>query len=358
MAVVSNDDWTLDRRGKIAQDRHQKKVKDAIKHNLMDIVTQRDLIMSNGKDTIRIPIRSLDEPRIVYGSNKKQDQGGSQGNSAGNGPGNQDGEHVYEVDVQFEAVVQELFDGFELPNTHPTQPVEDDEDIEFTDLRKTGIRANLDRKRTFREAMKRSIVSGKKFVITKDDMRFKTWEEKDKPDINAVIIAMMDVSGSMGEQEKFLSRSLFFWVEQFLKTKYKAVEFRFVIHHTSAVEVKRDEFFTTRESGGTIISSALELGLHLMDTEYPLDQWNVYPIYVGDGDNLTSDNQRTIELLNKMANQSSMTAYVEVGQYVRSRTTLLRFIEEQLEKVKAVSVPDKEEIIKALEILFKKETAV
>ena len=98
-------------------------------------------------------------------------------------------------------------------------------------------------------------------ISSNDDLRFKTWEPTIKYQSNAVVIAMMDVSGSMGEFEKYIARSFYFWMVRFLRTKYKNVKIVFISHHTEAKEVTEEEFFNHGESGGTQVSSAYELAL-------------------------------------------------------------------------------------------------
>ena len=100
--------------------------------------------------------------------------------------------------------------------------------------------------------------------IHNDDLRFKTWDEVIKPESKAVVLAMMDTSGSMGTFEKYCARSFFFWMTRFLRTKYETVEIEFIAHHTEAKVVTEEEFFSKGESGGTICSSAYLKALELI----------------------------------------------------------------------------------------------
>ena len=86
---------------------------------------------------------------------------------------------------------------------------------------------------------------------------------------NAVVIAMMDVSGSMGEFKKYIARSFYFWMVRFLKTKYDNVKIVFISHHTEAKEVTEEQFFTQGESGGTVVSSAYRLALDIIGGAFP-----------------------------------------------------------------------------------------
>lgn len=128
--------------------------------------------------------------------------------------------------------------------------------------------------------------------IYRDDLRFKTWNEEIRHESKAIIIAMLDTSGSMGKWEKYMARSFFFWMTRFLRTKYESVEIEFIAHHTEAKVVDEEHFFTKGESGGTICSSAYELCLQRIEDHYDPKVYNIYPFHFSDGDNLTSDNKK------------------------------------------------------------------
>jgi uncharacterized sporulation protein YeaH/YhbH (DUF444 family) len=114
-------------------------------------------------------------------------------------------------------------------------------------------------------------------------------EDHHEPVTNAVIIYMMDVSGSMGDEQKEIVRIESFWIDAWLTKQYKGLESRFIIHDAVAREVDRDTFFHTRESGGTMISSAYKLCAQIIDDSYPADEWNIYPFHFSDGDNWSMD---------------------------------------------------------------------
>lgn len=101
---------------------------------------------------------------------------------------------------------------------------------------------------------------------------------------------------------------------RFLRTKYDNVQIRYVAHHTEAKEVSEEHFFNRGESGGTICSSAYEFSLNLIEKEYPPEHYNLYPIHFSDGDNLTSDNRRSTDLVGQLCNLSQMFGYAEVNQ--------------------------------------------
>ncbi|ASB64442.1 UPF0229 protein [Bacillus velezensis] len=229
--LISEEDWSLHRKGFDDQQRHQKKVQEAIKNNLPDLVTEESIIMSNGKDVVKIPIRSLDEYKIRYNYDKNKHVGQGDGDSEvgdvvardgadkkqgagkGQGAGDQAGEDYYEAEVSLMDLEEALFQELELPNL---QQKERDNivhtDIEFNDIRKTGLTGNIDKKRTMLSAYKRNAMTGKPsfYPIYPEDLKYKTWNDVTKPESKAVVLAMMDTSGSMGVWEKYMARSFFF----------------------------------------------------------------------------------------------------------------------------------------------------
>ena len=340
--TISQEDWSLHRKGWEDQQRHKEKIQEAIKKNLPDLITEESIIMSDGKKVVKIPIRSLEEYKIRYNYDKNrhvgqgdgdtkvgdviaQDGAGVKGSGKGQGAGDQPGEDYYEAEVSLEELEEAFFRELELPNLQRKDNQElIVEDIEFNDIRKTGLMGNIDKKKTMLSAFKRNALRGKPsfYPIYPEDLRFKTWNEKIRYESKAVVLAMMDTSGSMGVWEKYMARSFFFWMTRFLRTKYEKVEIEFIAHHTEAKVVTEEEFFSKGESGGTICSSAYRLALNLIEKKYPPSQYNIYPFHFSDGDNLTSDNARCVKLVNELMDQSNMFGYGEVNQYNRHSTLM------------------------------------
>lgn len=334
--VISKEDWSLHRKGFDDQQRHQEKVQEAINNNLPDLISEESIVMSNGTDVIKIPIRSLDEFKIRYNYDKNKHVGQGDGDSQvgdvvardgssnqkgpgkGQGAGDQAGEDYYEAEVSLLELEEALFSQLELPNLKRKEHAEHTvEFIEFNDIRKTGLMGNIDKKKTMVSAFKRNALNGKPgfHPIFQEDLKFKTWNEVIKPDSKAVVLAMMDTSGSMGIWEKYMARSFFFWMTRFLRTKYETVEIEFIAHHTEAKVVSEEDFFTKGESGGTICSSAYRKALEIIEEKYHPDKFNIYPFHFSDGDNLTSDNARCVKLVEEIMKVSNMFGYGEVNQY-------------------------------------------
>lgn len=373
--TLSKDDWSLHRKGHQDQQRHQEKVKEAIKKNLADLVSEESIIMTDGRQIVKVPIRSLEEYRFRYNYNKSPHGGQGNGKSQvgdvlakdgqptqapgqGEGAGDQPGVDYYEAEVTVEELQQMLFEDFELPNLQRKQNDQiTTSDVQFNDIRKKGLYSNIDKKRTILETIKRNSLAGNPGLhkISPDDLRFKTWEEVKIPHSNAVILAMMDTSGSMGVFEKYIARTFYFWMVRFLRTKYEHVDIQFIAHHTEAKLVTEDEFFTKGESGGTICSSAYQLALDLIEKRYNPELYNIYPVHFSDGDNLTSDNEKCVKLVKQMIECCNIFGYGEVNQYNRSSTLMNAYKHITDPKFHHSIIKEKTEVYKALRTFFTKD---
>lgn len=376
--VISQENWSLHRKGYQDQQRHMDKVKDAIKNNLPDLISEDSIVMSNGRDVIKIPIRSLDEYKIRYNYDKSKHVGQGQGDSQvgdvvarepgqgkkapgqGKEAGDKAGKDFYEAEVSIEEVQNVLFKELELPNLQQKETADiTTEKVEFNDIRKKGLMGNIDKKRTILTAIKRNAMKGKAEIapIHNDDLRFKTWDEVVKPESRAVVLAMMDTSGSMGSFEKYCARSFFFWMTRFLRSKYETVEIEFIAHHTEAKVVTEDEFFTKGESGGTICSSAYVKALELIKEKYNPARYNIYPVHFSDGENMSMDNEKCIKLVQELMDISSMFGYGEVNQHSRYSTLMNTFKKIENPKFRHYILKQKSDVYEALKSLFLKVEA-
>ena len=373
--AISKEDWALHRKGFDDQQRHQEKVQEAIKNNLPDLITEESIIMSNGRDVVKIPIRSLDEYKIRYNYDKNKHVGQGDGDSQvgdvvardgagekapgrGGEAGDQAGEDYVESEVSLLEIQEALFSELELPNLkQKDQGDQVTEHYEFNDIRKTGLMGNVDKKRTMISAFKRNALGGQPgFVpIFQEDLKFKAWNTIEKPESKAVVIAMMDTSGSMGLWEKYMARSFFFWMTRFLRTKYETVDIEFIAHHTEAKVVEEEDFFSKGESGGTICSSAYRKALEVIEEKYPMERYNIYPFHFSDGDNLTSDNPRCIKLVGELMKVSNMFGYGEVNQYNRNSTLMSAYKNIKDEKFQYYILKQKADVFHAMRSFFKKE---
>jgi len=146
------------------------------------------------------------------------------------------------------------------------------------------------------------------------DVRFRRFESVPKPVARAVMFCLMDVSGSMDEHMKDLAKRFYSLLYLFLKRRYKRVDVVFIRHTHEAREVDEQTFFHSRESGGTVVSTALEEMGRIVQDRYPASQWNIYAAQASDGDNLPMDNQTTVALLREaILPLCQYYAYLEVG---------------------------------------------
>ncbi|MEW6130991.1 MAG: sporulation protein YhbH [Acidobacteriota bacterium] len=382
MAVQRND-WSLQRKGQIDQERHKARVKDAIKKNLGSIVSNESIILSDGKRVVKVPIRSLDEYKFRFDYRKKKQVGtgdgnsnvgdviareGGQGQGAGRGPqaGDQAGQDYYEADVEIDEIAKLVFEDLHLPYLEEkAKTAVQSKTTKFTEIRRSGIMANLDKRRSIYENIKRNARETGEAKIgnfKKEDLRFKSWEEEIRYESNAVVIAMMDVSGSMSEFKKYIARSFYFWMVRFLRTKYDQVQIVFISHHTEAKEVTEEQFFTQGESGGTVVSSAYKLALEIIAERYPPRDWNIYPFHFSDGDNYYSDNDEAVRLADELIATCNLFGYGEIGEegmssYRRSSGALLSIFSDRLknqERFVGVRIDEKEDVYPALKQFFGK----
>lgn len=371
--IVSQEDWSLHRKGHEDQTRHREKVKEALKNNLADLVAEEGILTSNGKNIVKIPIRSLDEFRFRYNYRRQNHVGSGDGKTKkgdvvakdgdpnqqapgqGSGAGDQPGVDYFETEVTIEEVENQLFSQLKLPHLDKKEHAEVVVDsIEFNDIRKKGIMGNLDKKRTILQAIKRNIQEGGKGLgkIIDDDLRFKTWNEVKIPHSQAVVLCMMDTSGSMGRFEKDIARTTFFWISRFLRQNYKNVEIVFIAHHTHAKVVSEEHFFTKGEMGGTVCSSAYKLAMELIRTKYSPSRYNIYPIHFSDGDNLPSDNDECIQIIQNMMQFTNFFAYGEINQHHRMSTLGDVFKSINHPKLRTSVIYERKDILEALKTFF------
>lgn len=368
---ISKSDWSLHRKGSVDQQRHNEKIREAIKKNLADIVSREDIILSDGKTIVKVPIRSLEEYKFRFDPNKREGVGQGQGGSQvgdvvgrdgddpgqGNQAGSEPGVDYYEAEITLDELAALIFEDLGLPFLEEKKQARlEAETIRFSDIRKHGIMSNLDKRRTILENIKRNAMKGDpRFKdIRSEDLRFKTWEKEIRHESNAVVLAMMDVSGSMGEFEKYIARSFYFWMVRFLRTKYNSVEIVFISHHTEAKEVSEQEFFTRGESGGTKVSSAYRLALDIIKERYSPSDWNIYPFHFSDGDNMFSDNRLCVELVNELIEICNLFGYGQIKQGWYPAGTLMSVYSQEIDSPKfvGVTIEDKEDVYPALQKFF------
>ncbi|RYM05784.1 sporulation protein YhbH [Sporolactobacillus sp. THM7-7] len=375
--LISEEQWDLHKKGYQDQRRHAEKVKEAIKKNLPDLISSENIILSDGKKMTRIPIRSLDEYKLRYNYDKAKHVGQGRGNSKigdviakapgkqsdkgsgkGKGAGDQPGIDYYEANVSILELENLFFKELALPHLRRKQEADlVTHSIDYRDIRRKGLMGNIDKRRTILSAIKRNARSGKAKIhpIHEEDLRFKTWETITKPESKAVVLALMDTSGSMGVWEKYIARSFFFWMTRFLRTKYERVTIQFIAHHTEAKVVSEEDFFSKGESGGTICSSAYHKALELIHSSYPPVKYNIYPFHFSDGDNLSSDNPKCIRLVKEIMSITDFFGYGEINPYHRSSTLMSAYRTLKDDAFYSFILKQKSDVYHAMKYFFRKD---
>jgi uncharacterized protein len=285
-------------------------VKGRIKENFKKYVSHGEMIGKREKDFVKIPVPHIDLPRFKYGSKQRGGvgqgegqpgdplDGGEQGDGEGQA-GSDPGQHSLEVDITLDELAEILGEQLALPNIEPKgrKSIETLK-TKYSGLAPVGPEGLRHFKSSYKNALRRQISSGvynpedPAIIPIRPDFRYRSFKQEVKPQANAVVIYMMDVSGSMGEEQKEIVRLEAFWINAWLKKHYKGLETRFIVHDAAAKEVDEDTFFRTSESGGTLISSAYKLCQQILEAHYPADQWNIYPFHFSDGDNWSGEDTR------------------------------------------------------------------
>lgn len=290
-------------------------VRGKVRDNLRKYITHGEMIGRQGKDLISIPIPQLDVPHFRYGQNGNGGVGQGEGepgtplgpgdgDSGQGAAGNDPGAHILEVDVTLEELAEILGQELELPRIQPKGDASiSQEKAKYDSIRRTGPESLRHFKRTYMQALRRQISSNTynadqpMIVPIREDRRYRSWSTINEPVANAAVIYMMDVSGSMTDEQKDIVRTEAFWIDTWLKSQYQGVEKRYIIHDAAAREVDEHTFYHTRESGGTRISTAYRVCVDLIRRSFPPVEWNIYAFQFSDGDNWGEDNLLCVDLL-------------------------------------------------------------
>jgi len=375
--------------------RHREKVRESIRENISDIIAEESIIGKNKDKIIKVPLRGIKEYRFVYGDNtpgvgtgdgnaqpgQVVGKTGKDGQGQGDGKaGDRPGVDYYETDVTLDELIEIMFEDLELPNLErrALREIETDRFAKRKGYRHVGIRVRLDKRRTARQRVKRVLatrhnqtVQGygnlkdadgneRRFPFHQDDLRYKHLETDVREESNAAVICIMDTSGSMDTMKKYLARSFFFLLYQFISTRYRNVEIVFVAHHTEASEVTEDEFFHKGEAGGTFISSGYQKALDIIAERYHPSLWNLYAFHCSDGDNFDSDNPAALRAAKELSDICNLFGYGEIkplgsGYYGSSMITF--FSQLQAANFQTVQIQKKEDIWNSFKTFLSKDRA-
>ncbi len=344
----------------VNRQRFIRRYKSQIKKAVSDAVAKRSIQDVENGESISIPTRDITEPvfhqgkggrremvhpgndRFVTGEHIDRPEGGGQGGGSGSGDASDSGEGSDDFIFQIskDEYLDLLFDDLELPNMEKNQVAKL---VETKNVRagytSNGVPTNINIVRSLQNSLARRVAmqTGKKrqlaeleaqlaalgnaeenaserLLLEKEiaelkrrieavpfidtfDLRFNNFVKRPVPSSQAVMFCLMDVSGSMDQPTKDMAKRFYILLYLFLTRTYKNVEVVFIRHHTQAKEVNEHDFFYSQETGGTIVSSALELMSEIMHNRYPASEWNIYAAQASDGDNWADDSPHCKELL-------------------------------------------------------------
>ncbi len=354
--------------------RFLQRFKNQVRKSVSDAVLNRSITDFERGEKINIPNKDIKEPAFKHGlggvrsivlpGNKTYSKGdkiqshekganddGSQASDSG------EGDDSFAFEISREEFLEIFFDDLELPNMLKKQLAQirtyNSVRAGFTS---DGVPTNINIVRSFRSALARRISlrnpSAKKLKIFEQqyeqlsdkakhssteglelldqifklkskikkipfidpyDLKYNRRVAQPAESSKAVVFFLMDVSGSMDEAKKDVAKRFFILLYLFLTRTYETIDIVFIRHHTSAKEVSEQDFFYSRETGGTVVSSALELMNEILISRYPANEWNIYGAQASDGDNWNNDSPRCKELLmNYILPKTQYFAYIEI----------------------------------------------
>ena len=325
--------------------RFKKIVKGKIRQGLQRYISGRDMIVMKGNGKFRVAMPQIDIPQFKFGEKSRggvgQGEGqpgdtvGEQGAEGKEQAGSAEGDKQVEVELSPLELAQILGEELQLPRIEPKGKDQlASKSSRYTSIGTVGPDSLKHFKRTYKNALKRQIALGSydpnnpEISPMRGDYRYRSARQKIAYENSAVVIYMMDVSGSMGDEQKEIVRTESFWINLWLKFQYQDIEIRYLIHDATAKEVNEETFFSTRESGGTLISSAYQLCHEIIKSDYDIRAWNIYPFHFSDGDNWSSEDSKScLELLqDHIMPMSNMFCYGQVesrygsGQFYKDLT--------------------------------------
>lgn len=309
--------------------RHNEKVREAVEKSLPNLVAGPDVLSGSGGGTVLVPVRMAEHARfrlrdsdnaigVGQGAGEPgqvlqpgQPQSGTQ--SSGSEAGSGEGDLRFVLELKVEDVLDWLWEELKLPDLKPkTSARQEDQEYVREGWDKRGVRSRLDRRRTVKQAIRRRAIQANAAPFTDDDLRFRQLKRRDRPATNAAVIFALDVSGSMGELERQLAKTFFFFALQGIRRQYAKVEVAFVAHSAEAWEFNEAQFFQTSGTGGTVSSTAFKLSREIIQERFDPSQYNVYLFYASDGENLVDDRELASESLRQVCAGLNYGGLIEI----------------------------------------------
>jgi uncharacterized protein len=312
--------------------RHNEKIREAVRAHLPRIVSGADII-SDGSRTVRVPVRMLEHYRfkllqtgdgqgVGQGKAKPGDVLGQANPSGGQGQkgagGKEQGGIELMLEFKVDDVIDWLWEDMKLPNLQPRAGATEDSEWKREGWDRRGARSRLDRRRSLKESVKRRALDEDSPAFTDEDLRYRQLTRRRQPSLRAAVFFLLDVSGSMSDRDRQLSKTFFFWVAAGLRREYKALDIVFVAHTTEAWEFNEAEFFKVAGSGGTVASVGLAKVREIMEERFDPSTCNVYLFYASDGDNASDDRSPAAAELEAIGRAMRYSGYVEISAGVRS----------------------------------------
>ncbi len=308
--------------------RHNEKVREAVRERLPELISGADIIGGDGNRKVQVPVRFLEhfrfrlnEPGSKNGAGQgdakpgdilRQRQGSAHGKDKGKG-GEGEGGLEFLLELKVDDIVDWLWEELELPNLQTKSGAVEEADYVREGWDRRGARSRLDRRRSLKESIKRRAVTSQGPVFSNDDLRFRQLVKRKQPATQAVVFFALDVSSSMGERDRRLAKTFFFWVVQGLRRQYTRIEPVFVAHTVEAWEFNEDEFFQVRGTGGTVASKAFNKVKEIIEHRFNPASYNIYVFYASDGENFSHDRSQAYQGLTELASVSNFMGYVETS---------------------------------------------
>lgn len=413
-------DRRLNGKNKSAVNRQRfiERYKGQIKKCVSDAVSRRSITDMDKGEQVTIPAKDLSEPRFHIGQGgtaekvfpgndefeagdtipRPQSGGGGQGGS-GEASNEGEGEDSFVFELSREEFLELYFEDLELPDLVKKELARiHTEKFVRAGFTTQGVPSNINVVRSMKQATGRRLALGgphkKQLNALKEqleeakknnqadeverlkerieklrakinhlpfidtiDLRYNNRVKVPSPSTQAVMFCIMDVSGSMDETKKEIAKRFFILLYLFLNRNYERIELVFIRHHTSAKEVDEEEFFYSRETGGTVVSSALELLNTTIRKRYPSDSWNIYVAQASDGDNWNADSPYCRELLQeKIMPLVQYFAYIEIlPRHHQSLWEVYQAVKEQYPNFAMENIDNPTDIYPVFRELFKKK---
>jgi len=334
--------------------RHRQAIKAALRDNLPAVINELNIFKKDLRrgNKYRISVKLMEEYKFVYKNNDEEEKVGQSTqktgdtigkkkgvkSAAGQKAGTSPGETILELmpeDIDF--ILDLVSKDLGLPNLNPkkSQRVDIRAEGRWRGIKENGIEPRFDLESSFVEKIKRQQMlrghpsrlkgsdpaesqrikdhlSKRPFPFVSDDLRYHGLGIKKTKRSNAVIVAIMDISGSMGSDKKYFAKAFLYALFCLIHSKFKQAEMVFIAHHTEAFETDPDSFFKLSESGGTKISSGPLKALEIIKEKYKPGLWNIYVVHCSDGENDSNDDGATVSVFRKLVSIANLVGFIEI----------------------------------------------